>query len=327
MEIKKITDSRQWNNWLKDNKRRNCFTQSWEWGNILLAEGKEAERLAVVENGEKLAQAQIVYLRLPFGWQYAFCPQGPIESSKLKVESDKVYEQLVKYLKNKNCILLRIEPNAIIHNSKFIIHRTIDTNPSATLILDLSKSEKELLAGMRQKTRYNIHLAEKKDLKISREKNLEVFWLLMNQTGKRDKFKLHSKNHYKQVLNSPISFQLTAYFNNAPIAAAVFAAFGDTFTYLYGASNYARRDLMAPYLLQWEGIKIGKSLGCEWYDFFGVAPVTDGKYDLYHQYAGVTRFKLGFDGVSQQTAGTWDIIIDNKKYKLYNLLRRLRRLF
>ena len=190
---------------------------------------------------------------------------------------------------------------------------------------------------MHQKTRYNIHLAEKKDLKISQEKNMEVFWLLMTKTGSRDKFSLHHKKHYEKVLESPMIFQMTAYFNNVPVAIAVFAKFDNTFTYLYGASDYAHRDLMAPYLLQWEGIKMGKSFGCQWYDFFGVAPRrtsdfrlqtsdTNYDYDTHHQYAGVTRFKFGFGGVLYQAAGTFDIIIDYKKYWIYNFLRKLRRL-
>ena len=247
MEIKLIPDKNQWNDRLVASG--GPFTQSWGGGDVLIAEGKKVERLAVVEGEQVLAQAQIIYSRIIFGWQYAFCPKGPIESSKLKVESYKVYENLIQYLKNKNCIFFRIEPE-LISNIQYPISnikKVIDINPSATLILDLKKSEKELLASMYQKTRYNIHLAEKKDLKINQEKNLEVFWSLMNQTGARDKFKLHAKSHYEQVLNSNLISQLTVYFNNTTVATAVFVRFGNTLTYLYGASDYEYRHLMAPY--------------------------------------------------------------------------------
>jgi lipid II:glycine glycyltransferase (peptidoglycan interpeptide bridge formation enzyme) len=159
----------------------------------------------------------------------------------------------------------------------------------------------------------------------------------MSQTGSRDKFSLHQQKHYEKVLESPMIYQLTAYENTKPVACAVFARFGNMFTYLYGASDYEYRHLMAPYLLQWQGIKMGKSFGCEWYDFFGVAPrwtsdfrpqTLDGSYDydLKHQYAGVTRFKLGFGGTLSQAPGTFDAVIDAGKYKLYNFLRKLRRL-
>lgn len=327
MKILSVTDEQQWDNWLKNNSQHNLFTQSWAWGDILLAEGKKVERLAVVEGDMVLAQAQIVYGQLPFGWQYAFCPQGPTVVLSIKYQVSSIYEEFNKYFKSKKCIFFRVEPDAL--NTEYLIlntKKTVDINPSATLILNLEKTESELLAGMHQKTRYNIHLAEKKDLKINDEKNLEAFWSLMSQTGARDKFKLHAKSHYQQVLNSPLIFQRTAYLNSVAVATAVFAKFGNTFTYLYGASDYAHRDLMAPYLLQWEGIKIGKSSGCRWYDFFGVAPVTDGNYDLQHQYAGVTRFKLGFGGTPFQAPGTFDVVINSGKYKLYNILRQLRRL-
>lgn len=345
MKILNIDNQERWDDWLKNNSRRNCFTQSWEWGNILSAEGKKVEQLAVVEGEKILAQAQVVYSALPFGWQYATCPKGPVvDEVRMMNDEVRIYEMITNYLKNKNCIFFRIEPVSIIHDSKFIIQKSIDINPSATLILDLKKPEEELLSGMHQKTRYNIHLAEKKKLDIKNIKNIEILFSLMQKTGKRDGFNLHAKKHYASILNSKDSYQLTVFLPitsisniQYPIATAVFFNFGNTLTYLYGASDYAHRDLMAPYLLQWEGIKMGKSFGCEWYDFFGVAPkkltinneqlTTEYNYDLHHQYAGVTRFKLGFGGTPIQAPGTFDVIIDKNKFMLYNFLRKLRRLF
>ncbi len=322
MEIKIIQNKEEWDSGLLQKSELDIFLQSWNWGDILIAEGKNVERLVVLENNQVLAQAQIVYTRILFGWQYAFCPKGIIGDG-----GEKVYTALSNYLKNKNCIFLRVEPASTIHNSRSMMHKTIDINPSATLILDLVKTEEELLSGMHSKTRYNIHLAEKKNLTINREKNLEVFWDLMNKTGSRDKFGLHHREHYAKVLESPMVYQLTAYENTKPIACAVFARFGNAFTYLYGASDYEYRNLMAPYLIQWEGIKMGKDLSCKLYDFFGVAPVKDGIYDLKHQYAGVTRFKLGFGGAPYQVPGTFDLVINKNKYRMYNFLRKLRRMF
>ncbi len=342
MEIQIIPstrDQKQWDQWLADNASAGNFTQSWAWGDVLLAEGKQLERLAVVEEGVVLAQAQVVYSQIFFGWQYAFCPQGTIfDESQRKNNEERIYESLVNYFNQKNIIFLRVEPSNIIQVSKFNIHHSVDINPSATLILDLDKSLEDLLAGMHSKTRYNIHLAEKKNLEIRNEKNLDVFWKLMNKTGSRDKFGLHHKSHYAKVLASPMVYQLTAYHEDKSVACAVFVRFGNTFTYLYGASDYEYRSLMAPYLLQWEGMKMGKSFGCTRYDFFGVAPRQKSEvrsqkseigydYNPKHQYAGVTRFKLGFGGAPQQAPGTFDLVINRKKYLLYGLLRRLRRLF
>ena len=332
MEIQIIQDQKQWDDWLITNSDSSSFTQSWAWGDVLIAEEKKVERLAVVEGKAVLAQVQVVYNQVFFGWQYAFCPQGPtFDEERRKNNEARIYESLVNYFDQKSIIFLRVEPSSMVQDSKLNIHRSIDINPSATLILDLNKSLDDLLTGMHSKTRYNIHLAEKKNLEIKNEKDLEVFWGLMNKTGSRDKFGLHHKNHYEKVLASPVIYQLAAYEKAIPVACAVFVQFGNTFTYLYGASDYEYRNLMAPYLLQWEGMKMGKSFGCARYDFFGVAPKRSSadtyEYDPKHQYAGVTRFKLGFGGYPQQMPGTFDLVIDKKKYFIYGLLRKLRRLF
>ena len=322
MEVKIIQNSNQWNE--AASRFHASFPQSWQWGEILRAEGKDVEFLAIENNGEVVMQTQVSFSNLPFGWKYAFCPKGPV--GNLSKEN---LVCLADYLKQKNVIFFRCEPDKKIEGENII--KTIDVNPRATLILDLQKTEEEILEKMHTKTRYNIRLAQKKNLEIKNEKNLEVFLELMKKTGSRDKFRLHETKHYQTILDSEFSKQITIYSEGKSIATAVFVAFGDTFTYLFGASDHDYRSLMAPYLLQWEGIKIGKQIGYKFYDFFGVAPRInkEGEYefDHNHQYAGVSRFKYGFGGIYYESSGTFDLVINNFKYNLYSLLRRLRRLF
>jgi len=160
------------------------------------------------------------------------------------------------------------------------------------------------------------------------EKDFKNFLYLSKKTAQRDGFRLHESVHYENIINSDLSFQLSVLINNQVIAANLFIGFGNTFTYLYGSSDYTKRDLMAPYLLQWEGIKLAKKLGYKYYDFFGITPkekncISNKK----HQYAGITRFKLGFGGKVKEDPGTFDVLLDKKKYFVYNLLRKVNRLF
>jgi lipid II:glycine glycyltransferase (peptidoglycan interpeptide bridge formation enzyme) len=330
VEIKLITNKDEWNGWLK-NQSQCSFTQSWEWGEVLKAEGKEIERVQFVGSDKVRGAAQLVKSVAP-GVEYYFCPKGPV----IKDDHEEILKKLNEYGLNKELIFIRVEPenDKIIEfgNSKLPIKKTIDINPRATIILELQQSEQELLEKMHSKTRYNIRLAEKKNLKISDVKNFQAFWSLMNETGKRDDFRLHEKKHYEEIFKSEIVSQLTAEHDGKAIATVVMVGFNDTITYLFGASDYEHRNLMAPYLLQWQAIKNARQNGFHYYDLFGIAPHKKGfsgseyEYDQKHQYAGVTRFKLGFGGAVVEKPGTYDLIVSNGKYKVYEALRRLRRL-
>lgn len=321
MEVKKIQNINKWNEAVLFPNIP--FAQSWQWGDILIAEGKEVERLEVENDGAVVAVAQVVYLPLFFGWRYAFCPKGPV--GELSAE---VLDMFSEYFKTKKVLFWRIEPVQKIVNKN--LKNSNDINPRATLVLDFQKSEEDLLTGMHSKTRYNIRLAQKKNLQIKNEKNLKVFLELMKKTGSRDNFRLHETKHYEAILHSDLSRQITVYSEQVPVATAIFVGYGDTFTYLFGASDHEYRQLMAPYLLQWEGIRIGQSEGYKFYDFFGVAPKkndsTEYEFDEKHQYGGVSRFKQGFGGRYLEVPGTFDLVLNKIKYNLYTWLRKLRRL-
>ncbi len=341
MQLQLGTDQKAWNAALKGVSGW-YFTHCFEWGDILAAEGKLVERLVFTQDKQLIALAQLVYQRLPFGWSYAFCPRGPVFVSAEHEASqrERVYSVFCDYLRKKGILFFRFEPkaNSFLPARDARLIKANDVNPRATTLIDLGLSTDLLLERMHSKTRYNIRLAEKKNIQITEEKNLELFLQLSQTTAERDGFRLHERAHYEQVLGSAFARQLIARVKNTPIATVVLVDFGDTMTYLYGASDYRYRALMAPYLLQWEAIQAAKTLGYRYYDFFGIAPQADQPqaekkeederaYDPKHQYAGVTRFKLGFGGRAWEAPGTYDLILTPGKYRMYQLLRVIRRWF
>jgi len=298
------------------------FLQSWKWGEFQNQVGIKTVRLLV--EGESV---QGFEQKIGFGKKFLYLPR--VHSSKFIIQS------LVEYLK-KDYIFLRIESLFPISNFQFPIYKVKNRQPQQTLLLNLAKTEEEILNQMHPKTRYNIHLAERKGVEIREEKNPEIFWQLNLDTIERDKFKSHDKNYYEKMLNQENIRQLIAYHNNEPIASIILVINNQTITYLHGASANKFRNLMAPYLLQWQGILLGKKLGGSFYDFWGVAPLVkdNGKeqtsnfngfcWPINHPWSGVTRFKVGFGGEYREYPQAIEVPLSGWQYKIFNFLKKLR---
>jgi len=268
---------------------------------------------------------------------YFYCPRGPIwqkiENRKQKTEnslSAQAEQQTMELLFNKireiaeeeGVMFFRFDPVPQITNYKLQISKTLDVQPSKTLILNLAKSESELLKDMHQKTRYNIKLAEKKGVKIIEvgSDKFDDFWQLMCETSDRDSFRTHGIDYYKEMLKLDKNFikLFVAKYRKKVISAVVVSFFGDTATYMHGASANEHREVMAPHLLQWHCIKMARELGYKYYDFYGI----DEK-----KWPGVTRFKKGFSGKTVNYPGTFDFVFDQGWYTVYKMVRKARRTF
>ena len=88
--------------------------------------------------------------------------------------------------------------------------------------------------------------------------NIQKFHALMSETTARDAFAGNSLEYYRVFLESLDNSQLFfAYHEEEIIAAGIFVMEGGVMTYYYGASSNHKRNLMAPYLLQWTAIEHG----------------------------------------------------------------------
>lgn len=328
MKLLELNDKSQLNKFIKS-QPHSQFLQSWEWGEFNADLGCQVRRFGIVDDFDNLlAAVTILEKALPLSWKYWYAPRGPVINFQFPIFNfQTIFNFLMSELKNiavkENIIFLRLEPTADLRleTCDLKLKRSLDVQPSRTLLLDLTLSEEKLLAVMHQKTRYNIRLAEKKGVVVKRaainEKNLAAWWALIKTTGERDAFRLHNQRYYNLMLRQPNMALWLAEKDGAVLAGAIIAMCGDTATYVHGASSNADRQLMAPYLLHWELIKAAKTAGRQYYDFYG--------YDE-SRWPGVSRFKQGFGGAIAWYPGTFDLVINSLYYRMYQCLRWIRRL-
>jgi len=201
-----------------------------------------------------------------------------------------------------------------------------------SVLLDLTKSEEDLLAAMKQKTRYNIRLAARKGVRVRLGEiaELPMLYKMYAETAVRDGFVIRHADYYlntwRMFIEADMAKILIAEVENQPVAALILFHFNGSARYMFGMSTENCRELMPNYLLQWEAMRLAKQLGCHTYDMWGAPEVFDESDSMW----GVFRFKQGFNGVTTRTLGAWDYTTRPSLYRRYtetlpkvlNLLRR-----
>ncbi len=324
MEILEVKNSHELNDFVAG-QPMSQFLQSGEWADFQESLGRKSWRFLVKDDGKIIASAVIVKYPLPFGQSYLYCPRGPIFIKNIPAI---LFNKLKELAKIEKAAFLKIEPRAEVGDLKKIgFKEAAPVQPKNTLVLDLKKSEVDLLNSFHPKTRYNIRLAEKKGVKIrvsTDKKDVEHFWQLIQQTAKRDNFSPHPKEYYSALVEklgqAEMLKMFIAEYENKILAINLVIFFGNTAPYLHGASADESRNLMAPHLLQWVAIKEAKNRNCLWYDFWGVAPLNQPE----HPWVGVTRFKEGFNGQRIDYVGTWDLPVKRFWYKLYKAIKKFK---
>ena len=189
-----------------------------------------------------------------------------------------------------------------------------------------------MLARMKQKTRYNVRLAEKKDVavRVGTADDLSMLYKMYAETSARDGFVIRDEGYYQTVwrlfmsnvegqrsstvYGQPSAVPLIAEVDNEPVAGIFLFMFAGRAYYVYGMSRDAHREKMPTYLLQWEAMKRAKAAGCAVYDLWGAPETFDESDSMW----GVYRFKEGLGGRVVRALGAWDYAPNRLWYKMYS---------
>ncbi|UER67748.1 peptidoglycan bridge formation glycyltransferase FemA/FemB family protein [Borrelia sp. BU AG58] len=207
-----------------------------------------------------------------------------------------------------------------------------DIQPSNTTIIALNDPLDVIQSKMKKKTRYNIRLSTRKNIKVIIDdefKYFDEFYKLYQETAKRDKFAIHSKDYIKDLIkefrrdtNSSIKLIISLY-NEKLISGIIVGLYKDRATYLYGASSRKNRHLMPNYAVQFTAIQMLKSYSIKEYDLLGIPPTADEKHPLF----GLFQFKTGFGGKIIHRIGCYDFVYKRFLYKIYKILEMIRYLY
>jgi lipid II:glycine glycyltransferase (peptidoglycan interpeptide bridge formation enzyme) len=324
-------------------KNSKTFLQSEMWGIFKSRFGWEARSFIIEWKDKSESTILVLFRKIVPGIKMAYVPWGPELPDSIKAD-DKVFalaelaKGLVPYLRNVSSFI-RFDPFWIIEENQpeyltklGFHHASADIQPPDTVLIDLQLSSDKILSSMKPKWRYNIRLAEKKGVKVKEDCNIEVFYSLLKETAVRDGIAIHSAEYYKTLFNlcheygkSPenrIRVNLyTASHENDILAAIIILYYNKTAVYLYGASGGIKRNLMAPYALQWQAIQLAKEAGCTVYDMFGIPPDSSPDHSMY----GLYLFKTGFGGNIIHRPGSWDYVYKPFLYFLFSTAEALRK--
>ena len=312
--------------------------QTGFWGRFKARFGWTA--LAFLISGEIPLLALTRRIAGPFTLCYV--PHGPLADSRLNQQEYYligVTTELRQHLKS-GCVFVRYdlpwgreegEPSTLPLAAPFR-RAVMDIQPPNTVILDLRRSEDELLSAMKHKTRYNVHLAERKGVVVHEGGlgDLDAWYAMYRETAARDRITIHSLAYYRALFEpprgangSPWTRLLLATHEADLLAGIVVAMHGKRATYLFGASSNAKRNYMASYLVQWSAMKMLKAEGASSYDLFGIS-AEDNPADPMH---GLYRFKTGFGGTILRRPGSWDYPLMPVTYAAYRAAEAARRYY
>lgn len=311
--------------------------QTWAWGDFQTGEGHKVYRLGVFDNTKMVSAYCVSFHQIPHTpYSVGALLRGPA------IDDDMVL-YVKKIAQDENSLFVKIEPD--------VYQKTFDSqnNPTNlqnclefpnlvvspkvafypfTYVVDLTKTEDQLLTDMRPKTRYNIKLANRYGVEVKEvttDQGFEVYLDLLFKTAKRQGFYMHTPDYHRHLWEklkpTGMVHIFISYYQNQPLSAFMIFVLKDKLFYPYGASLDLHREVMAQNLLMWEVIKFGQSLKLKSFDMWGSLGPDAKESD---QGYGFHRFKQGYGGQLVQFVGTYDLVINPQFYQIYNLVDKYR---
>jgi len=301
MEVREIKNKSEWEKFVL-NQSYTFFVQSTHYGNFYEAMGERSWIFGVYDDNKLVGGSMVVSTHARRG-NFLYLPYGPVGQG-----AENIFTYLKKFAKENNFSFIRCSPFWKLGDGGEVLFKKAGFRKAPmhilaenTWILDLDRSEEELLVDMEKTHRYLIRRCEKEGVKVKLSidnQALVEFNQLHDDTAQRHKFHRFSKNYiekeFKSFAPSDEAAVLNGYLPDGRLdSSAIIMFYGNMAAYRHGASLSLDNKLPTSYLVQWEAIKEAKRRGMKWYNFWGIAPIKAGKN---HPFYGITHFKKGFGG-------------------------------
>jgi lipid II:glycine glycyltransferase (peptidoglycan interpeptide bridge formation enzyme) len=284
------------------------------------------------------------------GLSAAYVPRGPLLSSD-QASDQLLLAALDRAARRARAGFLRLEPNLLegdpradrLHSELLLndFRPAPPLQPHTTLVLGLEPEPEQLLAAMSKGHRADIRRAARDGVRVrvgDAQADLDAFYAIMEQTGRRAEFGIHSRAYYQMAWqefratpHGECAQLLLAERDGETLAVALIFAWAGAGLYFYGGSTEQGLKSGANHALQWHALRWTRERGCRCYDFWGVPDQfgraatasdeaertrleEDAKRDPLY---GVFRFKKGFGGQVARFLPAYDRVYLPPLYALW----------
>lgn len=319
------------------------FLHDWGWEAVAAYDGQPQRRFVVEDDGSVVALAAAQVRGIGLGRSFWYVPHGPVVDFGDRQAPEWIralVEGLAVAARTDRAVALRLEPRidsgapeaAILDG---LAHRVPELlQVGQTRIVELGDDD-TLLTGFDADTRYAVRRAEREGVEVllvtdaADRSAVERLHGLVRETQRRAGFRLPPLERYwiawQGLAGAGRACLVEARRDDELLASGMLVVEGGQSFYLFAGSRRespGEAKRYASYAVQWAMMREARRQGAVRHDLWGVAPAKAGPD---HPWYGVGLFKKGFGGRSVTWAGSWEIVIDPRIYRLRAAAARLRR--
>ena len=333
MKIIDATDQKKWDKFVTSHEDAN-FLQSWAWGDFHEARGKKVVRRIALDNDDKIIAAYVGQVETAKRGTYMAIAGGPIMDWSKKSLREAIFADIKAQAEASKCVFVRIRPQILETEKNRKLFKDLGLKPAPIYlsvelagVLDLNKSEEEILANAAQGLRRKIRKAEKNEITVSTStdpKDIHEFYQIELETAKRHGFVEFSESFLTKQFEAFAKYDAvklyTAKLGDEILAQNFMIFYGNEASYHYGVSTALGTKYSGAPLLHMQAMRDARERGIKRYNFWGITGLNETK----HRFYGVSQFKRSFGVDELQYLHAHDLIIKPAKYRLDYAVEKLR---
>lgn len=333
MEIIEATNQQEWDKFITSHEESN-FLQSWDFYEFHIARGKSVVR-KLFKNGEEIIGAYAGVIETAKRGRYMAIAGGPIIDWKNKKLVKAVFEDIKKEGNKHNCVFVRVRPQLELSDKSLALMKELGLKRAPMFlsveyagILDLTKSEEEILAGASQGFRRKLRKAEKNEITIETSKDpkiVKTFYEIEVKHAQRQKFIAFSEDfltkQFAAFAKNDEVIMYTAKKDGEILAQNFMIFYGDECSYHYGTSTDLGTKYSAAPLLHMEAMREARNRGIKRYNLWGIVGLDETK----HRFYGVSEFKRSFGCQELKYTPAHDMILNKSKYLINKTVETIRK--
>ncbi len=333
IKIADCINQKTWDNFVKKLPEAN-FLQSWDFYEFHKNRGKKIVR-RIITDDDKIVGVYAGVVETAKRGTYLAIAGGPLIDWTRKKTVKMVFEDIKKIGIEYNCDFVRVRPQLPLSEKSLNLMQELGLKKAPMYlsveyagVLDLKKSEAEILAGASQGFRRKLRKAEKFDLEITADASdasIKDFCELEKKHAERQKYVAFSSSfltkQFEAFRNGGEVLIYTAKKDGEILAQNFMIFYGPEASYHYGVSSNLGTKYSAAPLLHLKAMEEARKRGCIRYNLWGIV----GTDEKSHRFYGVSEFKRSFGCEELKYTPAHDLVLKPSKYLITKIIETIRK--